>query len=105
MSNGGLTIDELWRAIPLQKRIENFVKNCPPAVSGLHGHVQTFLVAMTLVRGFDLSPERALPFLRRYNQRCKPPWSEEELKHKLQNADNLKAQPGKPPPAPRGYLL
>jgi hypothetical protein len=53
----------------LHERIERYVDACPPAVSGQFGHAQTFTVAIALVRGFDLSPETALPFLRRYSAR------------------------------------
>ena len=88
----------------LRERIERYVDRCPGAVSNEHGHTATFLVAVALVRGFDLSPETALQFLRRYNQRCQPPWNEEELRHKVTSADNLKPRPGKIL-RPRGYLL
>jgi hypothetical protein len=92
-------------SIPLSERIERYVDACPPAISGQFGRKQTFLVAIALVRGFDLSPEMALPFLERYSQRCQPPWTDEELRHKLRQADNLKQREGKPPLKPRGYLL
>jgi hypothetical protein len=61
-------------------------------------------VAIALIRGFDLSEGKALDFLRRYNQRCKPRWSERELKHKLADAMRLRAHEGQAL-KPRGYLL
>lgn len=91
--------------LPLQIRIERYVDACPPAISGQAGHIATFKVAIALVRGFDLSPEKALPFLERYNWRCEPPWTDKELRHKLTQADNLKQRQGKPPLLERGYLL
>jgi hypothetical protein len=92
-------------ASTLEERIEDVVDKCPIAVSGEHGHTKTFLVAISLVRGFNLSQQAALPFLRRYSARCSPPWSEPELRHKLKQADNLKQRKGKAPLKPRGYLL
>jgi hypothetical protein len=69
----------------------------PPAVSGQGGHNATFRVACVLVIGFGLSVSEALPILRDYNLGCRPPWSEAELLHKLQDASNL--------PGRRGHLL
>jgi hypothetical protein len=89
----------------LQTRIERYVDACPPAVSGQGGHTSTFSVAIALVCGFDLSQERALPFLRRYNERCTPPWREKELLHKIEQAENLQSQEDRPPLKPCGYLL
>jgi hypothetical protein len=87
----------------LAGRIDAYVDACPPAVSGQHGHDQTFTVAISLIRGFDLSPERALSFLQRYNQRCQPKWTTAELKHKLRDADRVEST-GRPLKT-RGYLL
>jgi hypothetical protein len=89
--------------VPLRVRIERFVDRCTPAVSGSHGHDTTFQVALALIRGFDLSPDYALPYLQRYNQRCQPPWTDEELRHKLESADAW--QPKTLALRPRGYLL
>ena len=90
--------------ISLQTRIERYVDACPEAVSGQGGHNATFKVALALVRGFNLKPGDALPFLQRYNQRCAPPWTERELKHKLSSADNLTPTSARPL-KPKGYLL
>ena len=89
------------QTMSFRERIERYVDAMPSAVSGEHGHTATFLVAVALVRGFDLGPDVALQFLRRYNQRCQPPWSERELRHKLQSADSFQSRNGKA----RGYLL
>jgi hypothetical protein len=88
----------------LMERINAYVDACPAAISRQHGHDQTFAVAIALVRGFDLSPERALSFLQHYNERCQPKWTIEELKHKLRDADQVSPRPGRPL-KPRGYLL
>jgi hypothetical protein len=85
-------------------RIERYVAACPEAVSGSGGHSTTFRVAIVLVRGFALSPAEAMPFMQRYNQRCQPPWTERELRHKLYSALLLSSKPGRILKA-RGYLL
>ena len=69
----------------------------PVAVSGNRGHDATFHVACTLVLGFNLSPSEAFPLMIEYSGRCKPPWTEAEIRHKLEDADK---QPGE-----RGKLL
>jgi hypothetical protein len=71
-----------------------------PAIRGQHGHDSAFSAAKVLVRGFGLSPEQAWPFMLEYNTRCAPPWSQPELRHKLQQALNASTDP-----RPLGYLL
>jgi hypothetical protein len=61
-------------------------------------------VAVALVRGFALHPDQALPFLQRDNQRCQPPWTEKELRHKLASADKEGLVASRTL-KPRGYLL
>ncbi len=68
------------------------------AVSGQGGHNQTFHVASVLVNGFGLSIDDARPLLREYNTRCQPPWSEQQLEHKLKSAEQAQDPKGK------GYL-
>jgi hypothetical protein len=79
------------------ERARAYLKKIDPAVSGQHGHDQTFRVACVLVQGFDLSVDDSLPLMREYSGRCQPPWSEKEILHKLEEADK---QPGE-----RGKLL
>ena len=51
------------------------------------GHDQTYSAAKALVEGFDLSDDDALAVLRSdYNPRCSPPWTESELRHKVESA-------------------
>ena len=51
--------------------------------------------------GFDLPPDVAFDLLMKYyNPRCEPPWSEAEMRHKVEDASQQKDY-GKP----RGYLL
>ena len=79
-------------------RITKFVKGCPKAKSGKGGHDLTFTIACTLINEYALSVEQALPFFRIYNQRCLPPWTETELRHKLADAQKAKHK------RPRGVL-
>ncbi|MCA9668097.1 MAG: hypothetical protein KC503_21005 [Myxococcales bacterium] len=79
------------------ERARKYIARCPSAVSGQGGHQQTFLVALHLARGFDLSDSDAWDLLVEYNRRCEPEWSERELRHKLESAQNADAE--------RGYLL
>jgi len=77
-----------------------YLDACPPAVSTQGGHNQTFGVAQALVNGFCLEPDTAMGLLaEHYNPRCKPPWEEKDLRHKVDSAlEN-------PSDKPRGWLL
>ena len=57
-----------------------------PGIEGEHGSDQTFKVAAVLVIDFDLSDTEAWPILEEWNQRCQPPWSENDLRRKLSEA-------------------
>lgn len=77
-------------------RARRYVAKLPPAISGQHGHDATFRAACVLVLGFGLDEQQALALLHEYSQRCEPPWSEHELRHKVSQAAK---QPGE-----RNYL-
>jgi hypothetical protein len=63
------------------------LRKCDPAISGQGGHAQTFKIACKLVKGFALPGEDAYQLLlREFNPRCQPPWSERELRHKIDDA-------------------
>lgn len=67
-----------------------YVDRMPPAISGAGGHNSTMRVAGVLVQMFGLSDDDAMGLLGAYNERCKPPWTEAELWHKIQSAkDNF----------------
>lgn len=68
------------------ERARRYLRKCPPAVSGNGGHNATFKTASSLVNGFCLDVESALTLLREWNERCQPPWSEKELRHKVYDA-------------------
>lgn len=64
----------------------------PAAVSGSNGHDTCFKVVRELIHNRGLDGGTALRLMREhYNPRCDPPWSDEELQHKL--ADAIKTKP------------
>ena len=77
-------------------RARKYVAKMPVSVSGSGGHNAAFHVACTLCLGFGLSDGDALALMQEWNAGCQPPWSERDLRHKVEQA--LK-QPGD-----RGYL-
>ncbi len=84
---------------PIIERARAYLAQLPPAISGSGGHAATFRAALLLVRGFGLEEEDALRLLDEdYNLRCDPPWSEDDLRHKVEDA-------GKADQVPMGYLL
>jgi putative DNA primase/helicase len=83
----------------VEERAVAYLERVPGAVSGQGGHDRTFAAACALVQGFDLDPGTALSLLlRHYNPRCVPPWSEDDLRHKVEDADRAASD------KPRGYL-
>jgi hypothetical protein len=69
------------------RRVLGYLARCEPAVSGSGGHDKAFGVACGVGPGFGLSPEQAYAVLAaEYNPRCVPPWSEAELRHKVDDA-------------------
>ena len=83
-----------------ERRAAAYMDAMPPAIAGSGGHNQTYAAATALVHGFALAPDVALHLLAtRYNPRCQPPWSERELRHKVNQAAS------KPHERPRGWLL
>jgi hypothetical protein len=71
------------------ERARAYVAKMPPAISGQGGHDATFAVAKALIHNFALTDREAWPILLEYNERCSPPWSEQELRHKIESAKNL----------------
>lgn len=68
------------------ERARKYLAAIDPAISGQHGHDITYRAACTLVVDFDLTLDEARPLLQEWNARCEPPWSDEELEHKLEDA-------------------
>jgi hypothetical protein len=68
----------------IDERVRAYLAACPAAVSGQHGSHRTFGIACALTWGFALSKSEALGYLRLFNQRCEPPWSDAELVQKIE---------------------
>ncbi|MHB8419130.1 MAG: bifunctional DNA primase/polymerase [Myxococcales bacterium] len=69
------------------RRARAYLGRLPSAVSGSGGHAATWTAALALVQGFALPADVALALLAEdFNPRCLPPWSERELRHKVESA-------------------
>ena len=83
----------------VENRAVAYLEAMPPAISGAGGHNATYAAATALVHGFGIDPDLALEILlAHYNPRCEPPWSEKELRHKVEDAAT------KPHDYPHGWL-
>lgn len=81
------------------RRARAYLNNIPGAVSGSGGHNQTYAAATAMVHGFALDPGVAFDLLmQEYNPRCDPPWSDAEMRHKVDDAAS------KPHERRRGWL-
>lgn len=74
-------------------RARRYIAAIPPAVAGQHGDVDTFRVCCRLVRGFALDDDDALAVLSEWNFKCEPPWSEADLRAKLEGARRYGREP------------
>lgn len=67
-----------------------YVAKFDEAVSGHGGHTTTFKSALKIVRFVNFDPQLAWQLMLHYNAtRCKPPWDEKALRHKLEDALRL----------------
>ena len=81
------------------ERARRYLASCDAAISGQGGHAATIHAAHALVVGFGLDADTSLGLLMSdFNPRCVPPWTEQELRHKVESA---RANPQRP----LGYLL
>jgi hypothetical protein len=75
------------------ERARRYLAAIPPAIMGRHGDAATFRACCRLVRGFNLGDDDALFILNEWNARCEPPWSEDELRKKIQAARRYGREP------------
>ncbi len=67
-------------------RAVKWLETCPPSIEGENGSARLAYAACGVVRGFDLDDETAFrALISGFNQRCVPPWSEQELLHTIEN--------------------
>lgn len=72
----------------VEKRALRYLEKLPASISGSGGHGALWTAALALVRGFRIAPPRALQMLKtEFNPRCQPPWSEREIRHKVEGAE------------------
>lgn len=82
------------------ERARRYLARMDPSISGNGGHDRCYAAATVLIHGFCLDRAVALEILvSDFNPRCEPPWSETELIHKLDDAQQCNHA------KPRGYLL
>ena len=67
------------------KRASAYLSTIPGAVSGQGGSTATFITTKKVL-SFGLSREDAFDVLSGWNFKCVPPWNDEELWHKIDNA-------------------
>ncbi len=81
------------RSEDVRERARRYVAAMPRAVTGSHGDTATFRVCCRLVRGFDLDDDTAMAVLADWNSACTPPWSQRELRAKLDAARRYGREP------------
>lgn len=68
-------------------RLRAYLANTPPAVSGENGHGHTCATICRIVEIFGLLDDATIvDELTGWNNRCSPPWTDSELRHKLADA-------------------
>ncbi|MFN6129057.1 MAG: YfjI family protein [Planctomycetota bacterium] len=76
-----------------------YLSKMDPSIEGMKGHDKLLVATSAMVRGFDLNDDDAFHLLAsEFNQRCVPPWSEREIRHKIREARSKGDRPF-------GYLL
>jgi hypothetical protein len=84
-------------------RVKKYLDATPPAKSGDGGHAHTFTVVCRLLEAFPELRERdddaLLTLLEAWNVRCEPPWTEKELRHKIDDARKRTTPAPTPTPA------
>lgn len=73
-------------SLDVVERARRYLAKVGPAIAGQHGDLHTFKVCCRIVRGFSLSDDDALAILNEWNSRWTPPWTERELKDKINRA-------------------
>jgi hypothetical protein len=86
-TNGHTSHDPFESAVTgIENRAARYLERIDPAIEGSGGSQPTFRAACVMAR-FGLSKDVALRLLMtHYNPRCEPPWSEAEMRHKVDDA-------------------
>lgn len=87
--------------LPAQERARRYLAKLPPAIEGQHGSDKAYHATCVLLHDFGLDEASTLDLLvADYNPRCIPPWSRDELEHKVRCAAADASLRG-----PRGHKL
>lgn len=85
--SGALTVSQAFdSAFAVIARAAKYLAKMPIAVEGSNGSKDCFKAACVCVKGFLLTIDESLEAMREWNANCQPPWSEYELRHKLEDA-------------------
>jgi len=83
------------------ERSIKYIQTAGGAISGSAGHNHTFALACNLFKQFNLTQADVLALLEQYhNPTCQPPWSEKELRHKVEQAAKVEGGLGPVAPLP-----
>lgn len=74
------------------RQCERYMTKVAPAVEGQGGDDHTYKVAC-LGGDFDLSDDEFWPIFARWNDTCRPPWSDKDLRNKLKSAEKNRRNP------------
>jgi hypothetical protein len=75
------------RGPDIAQRIRAYIDKVDLAIEGESGSTPTFRLACTLVRDWACERDEAIGYMHHYSQnRCKPPWSDTEIEHKVDDA-------------------
>lgn len=69
----------------LLARVEQYMRATPPAISGEGGDLLTYRVCC-IQHDFGLTDAEFWPLLKAWNNTCVPPWDDDDLRRKMDNA-------------------
>lgn len=78
--------DLVQSGVQVEFNFSNYLRRVDPAVSGKNGSNVMFQVACAAAKSGIVHFEDFVKQTKAWNARCKPPWSEEELQHKFDDA-------------------
>ncbi|HEY4158684.1 MAG TPA: bifunctional DNA primase/polymerase [Polyangiaceae bacterium] len=84
--NGSRTVVVRGTQTNITARALAYALAIPPAISGQGGHSQTFMACCRVARGFSLNADEAFTVMSEWNRNCQPPWTERELRRKIDQA-------------------
>jgi hypothetical protein len=101
------TLEETPVAVSPQhtERATKYLAKVPPAIEGKNGSKRMFATVALLLNEFALPRTVAFDLVKVYNARCVPPFSQEELEHKFDDAMTKIIENGGPIGSHVGDLL